>query len=172
MEFSELILKRRSIRAFKEKDIDEKIIKKIMNEINQAPSAGNLQSFRVYIIKNKDIKMELCKAAYDQEYVYKAPVVFVFVADRKRSMKKYGKRGWELYSIQDATIVATFAILSIENSGLGSVWVGAFDDQMVSKILKIGEDMIPVAIIPFGYPDENPEKPERRNVEEIFISYP
>ncbi len=57
MEFSELILKRRSVRAFKEKEVDEKIIKKIMNEINQAPSAGNLQSFSIYIIRDKDIKM-------------------------------------------------------------------------------------------------------------------
>ncbi len=172
MEFSDLIIKRRSIRAFKEKDVDETIIQKIMNEINQAPSAGNLQSFRVFVIKDRDTKMSLSRAAYDQEYIYQAPVVFVFCADRKRSERKYGKRGWELYSIQDATIAATFAILSIANLGLGSVWIGAFDENMVSKILKIGEEMRPIAIIPFGYSDETPEYPGRRKIENIFISYP
>ncbi|MEM0150954.1 MAG: nitroreductase family protein [Thermoplasmata archaeon] len=167
MEFSELIRKRRSVRAFKNMDVNDKTIQEILNDVNEAPSAGNLQSFFIFIIKDEKIKMKISEAAYGQEFIYQAPVVFIFCADKKRSSYKYGKRGENLYSIQDATIAATFAMLSIENHGLSSVWVGAFDEIKVSKIINVSENMVPVAIIPFGYPGEQPEHPGRRKIEEI-----
>lgn len=169
MEFTQLIRKRRSVRAFKQADIDKSLILQICDDINQAPSAGNLQSYCVYIIKKKEIKERLAEAAYGQDFISDAPVVMVFCANRKRSSKKYGKRGENLYSLQDATIAATYAILSIENHGMSSVWVGAFNDTMVSDILGLESHLVPVAIIPFGLPDETPDFPGRRKIDEIFI---
>ncbi len=169
MEYSHLIRKRRSVRSFRQGNIDEGMLKKIMDDINQAPSAGNLQSYRVYLVRGRELKKKLAAAAYGQDFLEQASLLMVFCADRKRSASKYGKRGETLYSIQDATIAATYAILSAENSGLSSVWVGAFDESLVSEILGLEEDLMPVAIIPIGYPGENPEFPGRRRIEDIFL---
>lgn len=168
MEFSGLIRKRRSVRAFKEREVDDSVIREIFEDINQAPSAGNLQSFVVYVLKNVKIKKMIAEAAYGQDFIVQAPIVLIFCADKKRSARKYGKRGENLYSIQDATIAAVYSILSIQDHGLSSVWVGAFDEERVSSILDLDKDIRPVAIIPFGYPDEEPEFPGRRSIEEIF----
>lgn len=92
----------------------------------------------------------------------------VFCADLIRSALKYGKRGAELYAIQDATIAASFAMLSATNLGLSSCWVGGFDENEVKKILNIkSKYLIPIAILAIGYGDEDPERARRRNLKDL-----
>ncbi|MEM2174295.1 MAG: nitroreductase family protein [Candidatus Micrarchaeia archaeon] len=165
MEFFELLKKRRSVRKFEKKDIEERKIKEILEAMNTAPSAGDLQAYKVFIIKDEKIKERLAKAAYGQYFISEAPVVFVFFANPKESGRKYGKRGEELYCIQDSTIACTYAQLAAENLGLSSVWVGAFDDEEVKEI--IGTNLRPIAILPIGYPSEKPTKTPRKRIDEI-----
>jgi len=109
----------------------------------------------------------LAKAAFDQTFLVQAPVCLVFSADPNRSTPKYGKRGAQLYSVQDATIAGTFAMLAAVDLGLATVWVGAFDEEKVQKI--VGEKSLkPVAMFALGYPAEEPEATPRRAIEEIF----
>lgn len=165
MDFLEIVKKRKSIRRFKEKEIGEEKIREILEVVRQAPSAGNLQAYKVFVVKEKEKKKKLAQAALGQDFIAEAAVVLIFCANPKESALRYGRRGQELYSIQDATIACCYAQLAATNLGLGSCWVGAFSGEEVQKVL--GTDLLPVAILPIGSPNENPVRPEKKDIEEI-----
>ena len=166
MEFSELIKKRRSVRAYKDKAISEEGLNKLLEMINSAPSAGNLQAYNVLVVKDKEKKSLLADAAYGQRFIEQAPIVLVFVAMPHISSKRYGLRGKELYSVQDATIAAAYSQLAAQNLGLSTVWVGSFDEVKVRKIFGLAHDAKPVAIIPMGYALKEPPRMPRRKLDE------
>jgi nitroreductase len=91
----------------------------------------------------------------------------VFVAYPERSSKKYGRRGSELYCIQDASIVTTYAMLAATALGLSSTWVGTFDEEAAARAVGVMKGKRPVAILPIGYAAESPESTPRRPVSDI-----
>jgi nitroreductase len=166
VEFSTVITERKEIRTFKEQEVEEKKIEKLLEMANRAPSAGNLQAFKVIIIKDPEKRKDIAHAAYGQDFVGKAPLVFIICADRKESAQRYGDRGSKLYAIQDATIYTTFLILSAHELGLATCWVGAFDSAKIAEIIEVNPDVEPIALIPLGYPDEKPRKPGRKSTKD------
>jgi nitroreductase len=167
MELIEVLTQRRSVRSYKSRPVEESKLKRIFEAANMAPSAGNLQAFQVRVVRDRSKKNALADAAHGQGFIAEAPICLVFCADPERSAAKYGKRGSELYSLQDATIAATFAMLAAVDLGLGTVWVGDFDEKKVKQLLGI-EPIRPVAIFSLGYPAEQPQPSPRRAIEEIF----
>lgn len=169
--FFQTIKKRRSIRSFKRKEIEESKASTIIESCDTAPSAGGLQSFEIYEVRGMDKKDLLTMAAMDQTFISEASLVLVFCANASRSVRKYGDRSI-LYSIQDATIAAAYAQLAAQALGLASAWVGAFDESKVSEVLGLPDKHKPVAIIPIGYANEKPfEKATRgpKNLHHIII---
>jgi len=73
-----------------------------------------------------------------------------FCANPKKSSNVYGERGRDFYCIQDATIAACYAQLALTALGLGSCWVGAFDDSTIRQIVGIPQDLVPICILPIG----------------------
>lgn len=167
MKFIDLIKKRHSIRSFKEQLISEQILNELLEGANLAPSAGNLQSYEMYIATDSALKKQLSQAAWNQNFISEAPVTIVFCANLKRSSSKYGKRGEELYSVQDATIAAAYFQLAAVDLGLATVWVGAFDEFQVKKIMNLPDHIRPVALIPVGYSNESPAETPRRTLKDI-----
>jgi nitroreductase len=167
MEFFEIVENRHSVRAFKDKEIEEEKVQKLLRVANSAPSAGNLQAYRIFLVRDKSTKEKLTQAAYGQDFIDQAPINLVFCIDSLRSGRRYGKRGETLYSIQDATISCAFVHLSAVNLGLGSVIVGAFNEMEVSRILNIPSTLRPIIILPVGYPDEEPKKTPRRKMDDL-----
>ncbi len=167
MDFLKLVKERRSIRAYKPDKISDSDFKKILEAANLAPSAGNLQSYEIFVIRDSEKKEQLVKAAGGQAFIAQAPVVLVFCASPYKSALKYGKRGLELYAIQDATISAAFAMLAAADLGIGSVWVGAFEEDKVLDVLENPRNLKPVAIIPIGYPNEAPLPHARKRLNEM-----
>ncbi|WKT58666.1 nitroreductase family protein [Candidatus Nitrosotenuis chungbukensis] len=100
---------RHSVRAFKEQKISDDVVEKILTAATRASSAGNLQSYQIFVITKKEDRRRLAVAAHEQNFIENASVVFVFCADPVTSAGEYGKRGEELYCIQDATIACTYA---------------------------------------------------------------
>jgi nitroreductase len=143
-------------------------MRQILDAINAAPSAGDLQAYEVVIVTEDAAKDALTKAAYNQEVISQAPVALVFCADHKRSSVKYGKRGADLYAVQDATIAAAYCQLAATALGLATVWVGAFDTTLVAEAIKAPDYVTPVAIIPIGYAAEEPEPTPRRDVFDLI----
>jgi len=167
MEFTALIGHRRSIRAFQSRSIDVEILQSIFEAVNLAPSAGNLQAYEIYVVADITQRADLARAALGQEFIAEAPVVLVFCANPARSAVRYRDRGMKLYSIQDATIACTYAMLAATDRGMGSVWVGAFDEREVRRALAIPDDLLPVALLPVGYPAESPTPKPRRPLRDL-----
>ncbi len=170
MDLSEAILNRRSIRKYKDKEIDDELVTKIIEAGVWAPSAGNLQSWEVIVVRDHQIKVQLAVACYIREFIAEAPVVLIICAYKRKSGATYGERGRELYCIQDAACAAQNMLLMIHDLGLGACWNGSFDEDSVSTLLGIPEGIRPVAIITVGYPDEKPIPPPREEIED-FIHY-
>ena len=167
MDFSSLIESRRSVRKFQSKPVDDAILQRILDAANSAPSAGNLQAYEIVVVRDEETRKALAAASHGQEMIAQAPVALVFFANPSRSSKKYGERGSSLYCIVDASIAVSYAQLAIANEGLGTVWVGAFDDDEVRKITNAPAALIPVAILPVGYAAEKPDKKPRRTVRDL-----
>jgi nitroreductase len=167
MELSEAIKTRRSIRSFEAKPVEDEKVEKILQAGIDAPSAGNLQAHDFYVFKKKENREKLSEIAHGQSFVVEAPVVVVVCANENRSSARYGERGETLYSVQDATIAATHMILVIHDLGLGTCWVGAFDEGALIKEFNLPKGVRPVAIFPIGYPKETPSETSRLPAEEL-----
>ena len=167
MEFDDVLINRTSTRAFKSEQISEEDIEKLLGNTISAPSAGNLQAYKIYIVQKNEVLNKLAKASWDQDFITEAPLSFVFCALPEESAPKYGNRGENLYSIQDASIAAAYCQLSATNLGLSSVWVGAFDDDEVCKVLELKNNEQPVAIIPIGQANEIPYPTSRKPIDKV-----
>lgn len=165
--FFDFLNTRRSIRAFKDYTIDESKLSKILEACNLAPSSGGLQTFEIYQIRKKEMKERLVSAAKDQTFIAQAPLVLIFCANSSRSVERFGERS-QLFSVQDATIAAAYAQLTVHSLGLSTVWIGAFDEKKVSEILQLPQAQRPVAILPIGYENEKPKEKTTRGSEDLL----
>jgi len=167
MDFFETVRKRHSVRRFQPRELEQEKLDTLLETINAAPSAGDLQAYEVIIVRELQTKEALAEASYSQEFVAEAPLVLVFCADHLLSASKYGKRGVELYSIQDATIAAAYCQLAATALGLATVWVGAFDPKAAAAAIDTPDHVTPVAIMPLGYPAEEPMPTPRRSLRDM-----
>lgn len=163
----EAIEERVSVRNFSPDPIPDATIGRILDAGRRAPSAGNIQPWHFVVIKNPQIKRDLARCSYDQDFIREAPVVIVVCAEPSMSGKRYGDRGNELYCIQDTAAAAQNMLLAATGFGLGSCWVGAFDEQSVQKLLQLGSDKRPVAILPIGLTAEEPIEDSLRSLDEV-----
>jgi len=168
MDILSVIKGRRSVRDFLKKEIPEELINELVEALIWAPSAGNLQARRFIFVKDQKTKKELARAALGQSFIAEAPLVVVGCADLERIASRYGSRGMNLYVIQDVSASIMQLMLLAHERGLGTVWVGAFDERAVSEILRLPPHLRPVAIVPVGYPSRIPSPPPRRPVKEII----
>ena len=164
MEFQELIRQRRSIRGFTSQPVEEGKLQKILEAVNEAPSAGNRQAYEVYVVRKPGDRAALAAAAWGQDFIKASPVVLVFCTHPALSEVRYRERGARLYSLQDATIACTYAMLALVDLGLASVWVGAFNDDAVWKAIGSPAGQQPVAMLPIGYASEGPQSKSRRDL--------
>ncbi|MBZ9569692.1 nitroreductase family protein [Patescibacteria group bacterium] len=155
-----IIKERRSIRKFQKKEIPDETIDKLIEALIWAPSAGNLQSRKFYFVFDDEIKEKLAVAAFGQSSITQAPLVVIGCADDKIS-RRYGEKGRKLYSICDVSASIQNMILLATELGLGSCWIGAFDERKVAEILDLPKNLHPIVIVPVGYPAEKPSPPPR-----------
>ncbi len=167
MEFFDVLSERHSIRAYDSRPIEPEKLQRILESMNRAPSAGNLQGFEVYMVCDEDPRMALVDASGDQDFLAQAPVVLVFCANGARSAARYAERGATLYCIQDASIACTFAMLAATAQGLSTVWVGAFDEEQVRLVIGAPREHRPIAMLPIGYGAGTPRIRERRGLSDI-----
>jgi nitroreductase len=169
VDFADVVEDRHSIRAFERREVEPAELEKVLRAARRAPSAGNLQAYRVAVIQAEPARRKLAHAAFGQDFVAQAPTVLVFLADAEASGAKYGGRGETLFAVQDATIACAYAQLAACNAGLGAVWVGAFVEDQVRTLLGVDEHLRPVALLPLGYSAEIPEIRPRRPLSEMVL---
>jgi nitroreductase len=167
MRLDDVLRQRRSTRRFRTEDVPNAMLSRILDVAISGPSAGNLQAFRVIAVRQPDLRSALQRAAFDQHAVGAAPVVLLLCADEAASSSKYGGRGARLYAVQDATIAGTLAWLKAVDLGLAGVWIGAFDEAEVARVLGLGAGIRPVAMLPLGFGGESPEPLPRKGASDL-----
>lgn len=170
-DFFEVLKTRRSVRAFKPEPVDDTTLRKVLAGGLMAPSAGNVQPWKLYVIRQQETKALLARAAFGQQFLAQAPVVIVVVAEPELSAEKYGDRGRELYAIQDTAACVENILLAATALGLGGCWVGAFDEQAASQTLGLPSTLRPMALIPIGYPDVTPRSRELKSSDEAIVFF-
>jgi nitroreductase len=167
MNIKQAIKNRHSIRNFLEKRPSIEIINELIEYANLAPSAGNLQARDFIIIDEIKVKEALCAASLNQKFIIQAPYNIVVCANLNR-ISPYGKRGLDFYCIQDAAAAVENILLLAVDYGLDTCWVGAFNDNEVSKILNLPSHIRPIAIIPIGYANKKIKSKSRIKTEELI----
>jgi len=168
MDFFEVIAKRKAIRKYLSgKTIPEKDIAKILETASLAPSARHLQSYKVFCVKSPANIGKVFQAYYNQrtDFIKNAALILIFCTDPEQAIASFGDRGKNLYTLQDATIAASFSILAATALGYATCWVGNFDEQKVKEILQT--ILMPVATIIIGYGDEDPQRPARKPLSDL-----
>lgn len=151
MDAIEAINRRRCVRRFSGRPLDEEQAKKLLEAAVRAPSAGNLQPWHFYAVRDRATRQHLSAAALSQRHVAEAPLVIVVCADPERSAVRYGKRGRKLYCIQDCAAAVQNILLAAVAMDMAACWVGAFDEGEVGRILSLPHGRRPLAMVPAGY---------------------
>jgi len=167
MDVFEAIKGRRSIRSYRSDLVPDDVLCRVLDAARWAPSAGNCQSWEFIVVSDREVKRRLRDAALGERFIEEAPVVVVVCANESRSARVYGDRGRRFYCLLDAAAAVQNMLLAAHALDLGTCWVGAFEDEMVSKILNLPSGVRPVAIVPLGYPDETPQPPRRIKLNDL-----
>ena len=163
MEFQQVVRARQSVRAYAGREVEEEKLTAMLEAANAAPSAGNFQAYEIYVVRDREKRRQLMEATFDQKFVGEAPVLLVFCTHAARC--EYP--GPETWALEDATIACTFAMLAATDLGLSSCWVGAFSPEAAAKVIGAPQGVVPMAILPVGYPGETPERTPRRTLTEL-----
>lgn len=165
----EAIGQRKSVRRFTDEKVTKEQIQQLLEAARSAPSAGNRQPWFFYAILNSELRSDLAKAAYGQSFVAQAPLVIVVCAEPERSAERYHDRGRTLYVYQDTAAAVQNILLAATAMGLGSCWVGAFDEEEVQKVMNLPQKLRPIALIPIGVPDTSRSfsRTSRRPLDEV-----
>jgi nitroreductase len=160
MSLLDLILSRRSIRRYENKDISEEVLQQILETGRQAPSAANRQPIHFVIVNDHDILKNLCDNLITR-FVKYAPVAIVGCADVKSLLT--GK-----WAVVDTTIAMQNMVIAAWTLGIGSCWIGACNEEKVKELLKIPDKWKVVALVTLGYPAEQPKPKKKKSFEEMF----
>jgi len=157
MDALQAIRTRRSIRAYKKKKIPDEVLYTIIESARWAPSAGNLQPWRIIVVEGQEKKNILADAADEQDFISKAPVVLVICSDPSGFEKEYGDSAGKFCTQSTATAIENI-LVAANSLGVGSAWIGSFAEAKIRKELQIPDSVAIEALIPLGYADERPAR--------------
>ncbi|MCJ2532958.1 MAG: nitroreductase family protein [Candidatus Thermoplasmatota archaeon] len=164
MEVFDAVRARKSVRGYSSTPVPKEKLDKILESGRLAPSAMNLQPWHFIVVQDAGKREEMSKARY-AKFLKESPVVIVGCGDRKSSPEWF---------VVDTTIALQNMVLTATSEGLGTCWIGSFDEEMIRKLLKIPEHLAIVALLAVGYPRKKldiaatiVESGNRRPAEEI-----
>lgn len=146
----DLIEKRKSIRSYKPQDVEEEKLNYILQAFRKAPSAKNLQPWKLIVVKDKKKINDLSIACNNQAFISEAPVLIVACAKEDEAYEDMG--GYMNSYPVDIAIALEHLILAATEKGLGTCWIGAFKEKLVKDLLDVPDNVRVVAITPVGYP--------------------
>lgn len=167
LDFKDLVKKRYSVRKYKEKDVERETLEGILETTRNAPSAMNIQPVKFIVVTDPKVKEEVAET-YPLDWINKAPVIIVACGDHSESwVRDDGKD----YCDVDVAISVDHLTLAAVDQGLGTCWVCAFDKEACIKALDLPENLEPIAIIPMGYPIDQPIRDKKRKSLDETVSF-
>lgn len=164
MELLDAITNRRSIRKYLDRPIEPEKLEKVANAFRMAPSAKNLQNWKLLIIRDSDLKEQIRLSSPSKAMMLtQAPAVLAAVGYSQDVMTN----GHRVDSI-DLSIAMSYALLEAYEQGLGCCWMANYEEDNLRKVLGLPEGTSIVAISPIGYPAEESAKKIRKSLEEVI----
>ena len=163
MELFDTVRHRRSVRSFEDRHVSQETLEKVLDAARRAPSARNKQDWRFVVVRDEGLRDQLKSAAYDQDFVAEAPIVIAACGVDTDDTMTCGHPAY----LVDVSIALDHLTLAARAEGLGTCWVGKFDQEPVKEALEIPDDVEVVELMPLGYPEEWPDAPPRRPLGEI-----
>ena len=163
MDVMDAIKQRESVRSYKNMPVEDKKLKLLLEAALLAPSASNRQEWRFVVVTDKKTRRKLMEAAANQDFVAEAPVVIAACAQTDNHIMMCGQ---PCYPIDIAIAVDHITLKAVEE-GLGTCWIGAFDEKAVQAILQIPQEIRVVSLLTVGYPQTLHRKKSRKKLDEI-----
>lgn len=178
METNEYFVSRRSIRRFKECDVDAQLLKNILSKAMHAPTTGNMQLYSVIVTRDADMRSKLAAAHFSQPASVGARVLLTFCVDFNRFEKWCELRNAKVdYSdfqsfmmgVLDTALFAQQFVTLAELSGLGTCYLGTttYNAPQIAELLKLPRKVVPLTTVAVGWPAEQPADCGRLPVEAI-----
>lgn len=145
MKVFEAIRRRKSVRAYAPTPVPKERLEIILEAARLAPSAENRQPWYFIVVTDPEKRKRIAKSGRFAGFLKESPVVIVGCGDRKASPK------WHMV---DVTIAMQNMVLAATGEGLGTCWVGSFDEELLKRLLKIPEHLKVVTLLAVGYPRE------------------
>src|SRR3989344_1755204 len=169
MDVLEAIKSRRSIRKYLEVPVEWEKVGVVLEAGRLAPSAGNCQEWNFIVVTDQALREQIAEMSAEGLWMATAPVHIVITANIESISRLYRIRGERLYAVQDCAIAASQMMLAAQDQGLGCCWVGAVDEHALARLLSIPDSIRPQVILTLGYPDERPEMPKRKILENLLF---
>jgi len=165
MEVLEAIQQRYSVRQYRPQPVEPEKLERILEAARLAPSAGNRQEWRFVVVTDDQARQQLMEAASGQPFVGQAPVVIAACAETDEQVMPCGQPSYPI----DVAIALEHIALQATEEGLGTCWVGAFDEAAVKEVLDIPPAIRVVQLMPLGYPADQPKPKQRLALDEIVF---
>jgi nitroreductase len=163
MDVKEAIRSRRSIRAYLDKAVEPDKLEAVLEAARLAPSASNQQLWKFIVVQSKELREKLGEACNRQAFVGEAPAIIVACSAHPERRMSCG----QLPGPVDLSIAVDHMTLRAVELGLGTCWIGAFQEPEVKKILGIPENIRVITVLPLGYPKTLPKPTSRKKLKEI-----
>jgi nitroreductase len=164
VEFSELIKKRYSVRAYKPDPVEEEKLQQVLEAARLAPTAANRQPFQLIVLHTEGRKEELGQI-YDRDWFVQAPVIIC--ACGVSGVGWVRRDDGKSYTDVDVAIVMDHVVLAATALGLGTCWIAAFDPEAARDVLALPDDVEPIAFTPLGYAADEPKLKQRKPLSEL-----
>ncbi len=163
MEFSELIKKRYSVRAYKPDPVENDKLQRVLEAARLAPTAANRQAIQFIVIHTAGREAEL-RRIYKADWFVEAPLV---ICGCGIPANNWVRRDGKNYNDIDVAIAMDHLILAATDAGLGTCWIAAFDATAAREVLHLPDDVEPIAFTPLGYPADQPRPKKRKELSEL-----
>jgi len=162
MDVSQAISRRYSCRHYEDKPIEKKKLDTILEAARQAPSAKNLQDWRLVVVTDKEIRRKLAVAANGQTFLENASVIIVAC-----TVSDHVMRCGQAIGPIDVSIALEHMCLQATELGLATCWIGSFYPEKVKPLVGIPADITIIELLALGYPVDEPKEHRREPIESI-----
>src|SRR5919201_136261 len=169
MEFREVLRRRRMVRTFEPRPVDEAVLTRLLRAAQRGPSAGHTQPLELVLVRDPAVRRELSRASWSRgARPDTGAATVVFCGDLVREAERYGARGATRYLDMDVGFAALLFMLGAVDEGLGAGFIGDFHEEHVQAALGLPPSVVPLAMVIVGHPAEPPRPRPRRAWQEVI----
>ncbi len=165
MDFKEILKNRKSIRKFKDTPVEKEKVEQLLAALAGAPSSSNRQEWKFVAVQDPAVIAKLREAGFGRPPLATAPLIFCICSTENESLNNGGLNRGTI----DGAIASTYLYLASWDLGLGSCWVGSFDQQIAVDAIGCPEGTKIISLFAVGYADEDPALKSRKSVEDVAV---